>query len=151
MTCRLNKLETLKFEFCLDLLLCGWLGSKQQLTKFSGCIILRRHCVVESMLSDCREEFPGQVVRICHKIAKKCCLFLNICSCVKNIFHMFFTFKPKMHVRCVNQQKTGGGNYFWTADAAWVHRYLRFEPSAWIWNEGLPCLSADCKMLIDFV
>ena len=39
------------------------------------------------------------------------------------------------------------GSYFWTADAIWVHGYLRFEPGAWKWNEGLPCLSADCKNL----
>ena len=38
------------------------------------------------------------------------------------------------------------GAYFGTADAVWVHGYLRFEPGAWKWNEGLPC--ADCKILI---
>ena len=26
--------------------------------------------------------------------------------------------------------------------------YLRFEPGAWKRNEGLPCLCADCKILI---
>ena len=25
---------------------------------------------------------------------------------------------------------------------------MRFEPGVWKWNEGLPCLSADCKILI---
>ena len=40
------------------------------------------------------------------------------------------------------------GEIFGTADAVWVHGYPRFELGAWKWNEGLPCLCADCKILI---
>ena len=32
-----------------------------------------------------------------------------------------------------------------------MHGYLRFEPGAWKWNEGLPCLSADCRILISLI
>ena len=39
------------------------------------------------------------------------------------------------------------GEIFWTADTVWLHGYLRFEPGAWKWNGGLPCLCADCKIL----
>ena len=40
---------------------------------------------------------------------------------------------------------------FGTAEAVWVHGYLRFEPGARMWNEGFPCLSADCKIFISSV
>ena len=45
-----------------------------------------------------------------------------------------------MHVRYDNQHKTGadGTNYLGTADAVLMHRYLRLEPGAWMWNEGFP-------------
>ena len=43
------------------------------------------------------------------------------------------------------------GKYFGTADAVWMHGYLRFEPGAWKWNEGLPCLCADCKIRISLI
>ena len=33
------------------------------------------------------------------------------------------------------------GNYFGTADAVWVHGCLRFERGAWMWKDGLPCVS----------
>ena len=32
-----------------------------------------------------------------------------------------------------------------------MHGYLRFEPGAWKWNEGLPCSCADCKKLISLI
>ena len=32
-----------------------------------------------------------------------------------------------------------------------MHGYLRFEPRAWKWNEELPCLCADCKILISLI
>ena len=36
-------------------------------------------------------------------IVKKCCLYLDIVSCVKiNVFGSFFTFRVEMHVRCDN-------------------------------------------------
>ena len=55
-----------------------------------------------------------------------------------------------MQVRCDNQYKTGADrkNIFGTAEAVWVHGYLRFEPSAWKRNELLSCLCADCKIFI---
>ena len=47
-------------------------------------------------------------IRIHLKIAKKCCLYLDIFSCVKmNAFRSFFTFRLEIHVRCDNQYKTG--------------------------------------------
>ena len=33
MTCEMNGLQTVKFVFSPDVILCGWLGSKHQLTK----------------------------------------------------------------------------------------------------------------------
>ena len=48
------------------------------------------------------------MIRIGLKIAKKRGLYLDIFSCVKmNVFRSFFAFRPKMHVRCDNQYKTG--------------------------------------------
>ena len=48
------------------------------------------------------------MIRIRLKIAKKCGLYLDICSCVKmNIFRSFFAFMLELHVRCDNQYKTG--------------------------------------------
>ena len=39
---------------------------------------------------------------------KKCCLHLDIFSCVKiNVFCSFFAFRLEMHVRCDNQYRTG--------------------------------------------
>ena len=39
---------------------------------------------------------------------KKCCLYLDIFSCVKiNVFRSFFAFMLEMHVRCDKQYKTG--------------------------------------------
>ena len=47
-------------------------------------------------------------VNIGLKIAIKCCLYLDIFSCVKlNVFRSFFAFRLEMHVRCDNQNKTG--------------------------------------------
>ena len=52
------------------------------------------------------------------KIAKKCCLYLDIFSCMKiYVFFFFcslFAFRLEMHVRCDNQYKTGadGENIF---------------------------------------
>ena len=46
-------------------------------------------------------------------MAKKCCLDLDVFSCVKiNVFRSFFVFGLEMHVRCDNQYKIGadGGN-----------------------------------------
>ena len=43
------------------------------------------------------------------------------------------------------------GKCFGTADAVCVHGYLCFEPGVWKWNEGLPCLCADCKKLISSI
>ena len=41
-------------------------------------------------------------------MGEKCGLYLDIFSYVKmNIFHWFFAFMLKMHVRCDNQYKTG--------------------------------------------
>ena len=96
----------------------------------------------------------AQVIKIRLLTEKRCCFFLHIFSSVKiNVFHAFFGFRLKMHVRCDNQQKTGAevGTIFLTADAVWVHWYPRFLLGAWMLNEGLPRLSADCKILIDFV
>ena len=61
-----------------------------------------------------------------------------------------------MHVRCDNQYKTGahgeeGGAILGQPMLFRVHGYLRFEPCAGKLNEGLPCLSTDCKILIGFV
>ena len=39
------------------------------------------------------------------------------------------------------------GEVFWTADAVW----MRFEPGAWKWNERLPCLCAECKILLSLI
>ena len=48
------------------------------------------------------------MIRIRLKIAKKCGLYLDICSCVKmNVFRSFFAFRLEIHVRCDNQYKTG--------------------------------------------
>ena len=93
-------------------------------------------------------------MRIHLKMAKKCCLYLDIFSCVKiNILCSFCAFRLEMPVRYDNRYKTGAGgeNYFGTVDAVWVHGYLRFEPGAWKWNEGLSCLFADCKILISLI
>ena len=52
-------------------------------------------------------------MRIRLKIAKNCCLYLDIFSCVKiSVFRSFFAFRLEMHVRCNNRYKTGadGGN-----------------------------------------
>ena len=41
---------------------------------------------------------------------------------------------------------------FWDSrccSSAWVS--LLFEPCAWMWNEGFPCLSADCKIFIQSI
>ena len=45
------------------------------------------------------------------------------------------------------------GEIFWDSRcclSSWVG-YLRFEPGAWKWNEGLPCLCADCKIFISLI
>ena len=103
--------------------------------------------------SEYSKEVWGQFLKICLKIAKKCWLYLHIFSCVLiNTFHSFLTFRLKMHVRCDNQYKTwADGKYFETAEAVWVHGYLRFEPCTGKWIEGLHCLCTDCKILISLI
>ena len=68
---------------------------------------------LEALWSDYSKWVEGQFVGIRPKIAKKCCLYLDIFSRVKiNVFRSFFAFRLEMHVRCDNQYKTGaaGGN-----------------------------------------
>ena len=70
--------------------------------------------------------------------------------CVNQRFSLVFRFKTRhaCQMRQPVQNWSRQGKYFGTADAVWVHAYLRFEPCAWKWNEGLPCLRADCKIPI---
>ena len=57
---------------------------------------------------DYSKQARDQFLRIRLKIAKKCCLYLDIFSCVKiNVFRSFFAFRLEMHVRCDNQYRTG--------------------------------------------
>ena len=57
---------------------------------------------------DYSKQAGGQFLRIRLKIAKKCCLYLDMFSCVKiNVFRSFFAFRLEMHVRCDNLYKTG--------------------------------------------
>ena len=47
-------------------------------------------------------------MRVGLKIARKCCLYLDIFSYVRiNVFRPSFAFRFKMHVRCDNRYKTG--------------------------------------------
>ena len=50
----------------------------------------------------------------------------------------FFTSRLKVDVKCVYQQWNWitVANYLGTPPANWVHRYLYFEPGAWIWTTG---------------
>ena len=58
--------------------------------------------------SDYGKQVGGEFITIGLKIAKKCCLYLDIFSCVKiDVFRSFFVFRLEMHVRCDNQYKTG--------------------------------------------
>ena len=75
------------------------------------------------------------------------CLYLDFFRGVKiNVFRPFFAFRLKM--RYPVQKWSRRGNYFGTVDAALVHGYLLFEPGIGMWDEGLPCLSVDCKILV---
>ena len=70
---------------------------------------------LEALWSDYSKWVGGHFIRIRLKIAKKCCLYLDIFSCVKiNVFRSFFAFRLEMHVRCDNQNKTEAdrGNIF---------------------------------------
>ena len=102
--------------------------------------------------SDYSKSVGGQFIRTRLKIAKKCGLYLDIFSCVKmNVFRsFFFRFQARdaCQMRWPVQNWGRQGKYFGTDDAVWVHGYLRFEPGAWKWNEGLPCLCGDCKIPI---
>ena len=64
-----------------------------------------------------------------------------------NVLRSFFAFR----LGIPGQNWSRSGKYFGTADAVWVHGYLRFEPGAWKWNEGLPCSTSDCKILIPLI
>ena len=80
----------------------------------SRSIVLRASAVAVNR-SDYSEQAGGQLITIRQKIAKKCCLYLDIFSCViVNDFRSFFAFRLEMHVRCNNQYKTGAnrGNIF---------------------------------------
>ena len=77
------------------------------------------------------------------------CIWIFLVVWKWTFFARFFGFRLEMHVRCDNQYKTGADRGNWDSRgclSAWV--YLRFYPCAWKWNEGLPCLCADCKILI---
>ena len=68
---------------------------------------------MSALRSDYSKYVGGQFIRIRLKIGEKCCLCLDIFSCVKmNVFRSFFGFRLEMHVRCDNQHKTeaDGGN-----------------------------------------
>ena len=59
--------------------------------------------------ADYSKSVGGHCIRIRLKTAKKCCLYLDIFSCVKiNVYRSFsLTFRLEMRVRCDNQYKTG--------------------------------------------
>ena len=55
-----------------------------------------------------RDRVGGQFTRNRLKLAKKCCFYLDIFSCVTvNVFRSFLDFRLEMHIRCDNQYKTG--------------------------------------------
>ena len=70
-----------------------------------------------------------------------------------NVFRSFFAFRLETHVRCTKPMRNWSrrGNYFGTADAVWMHGYLRFHPGTWMWNEEFTCLSADYKIPIQLI
>ena len=64
--------------------------------------------VLSTYRPDYIKSVGGQFIGIRLKIAKKCCLYLDIFSCVKiNVFRSFFAFRLEVHIRCFNQYKTG--------------------------------------------
>ena len=59
-------------------------------------------------MPDYSKQVGDQFTRIRLKIANKCWLYLDTFSCVKiNVFRSFYALRLKMHVRCVNEYKTG--------------------------------------------
>ena len=89
--------------------------------------------------SDYRKYLRGQVIRIRLKIEQNCRLFLDFFSgAIMNDLSMTFTSRLKVDAKCVYQQWNGitVANYFGTPPADWVHKYLYFEPGAWIWTKG---------------
>ena len=68
----------------------------------------RRLACRHDVMPDYSKQVGGQFIRIRLKIANKCWLYLDTFSCVKiNVFRSFSALRLKMHVRCVNEYKTG--------------------------------------------
>ena len=89
--------------------------------------------------SDYRKSLPGDFIRIRLKIEQNYRLFLDIFfSAIINDLFMTFISRLKVDAKCVYQQWNWitVANYFGTPPADWVHGYLYFEPSAWIWTKG---------------
>ena len=80
----------------------------------------------KSLRSDYTKQARDQFLRIRLKIAKKCCLYLDIFSCVEiNVFRSFFAFRREMRVRCDNQYENWSrrGEVVWNSQcclSAWV-------------------------------
>ena len=93
------------------------------------------------------------IERIGLKIAKICCLYLDIFSCVKvDVFCSFFVLFSGSS--CMSDAMTSTtvektGELFWDSRCCLSDEYQRLELGVWKWYEGLPGLSADCKILID--
>ena len=107
------------------------------------------------LCSDHGKQARVHVMRNCLKIATKCCLyghyFFKLCKYQR--FSPVFCFQAQnaCRMRQSAPKWSRRGSYFGTADAVWAQGYLRFEPGAWKWNEALPCLSADCKILMTLI
>ena len=94
------------------------------------------------------------MIRIGLKIAKMCVQHLDIFSCVKlNVFRSFFAFRLELHVRCDNQYKTRADreNIFGQPILFECMGTCVLSPAHESEMRGLPCFSADCKMLIRLI
>ena len=95
--------------------------------------------VADPHRSDYRKSLQGEFIRIRLKTEQNCRLFWDIFnSAIVNDLFMTFTSRLKVDAKCVYQQWNWitVENYFGTSPADWVHWYLYFEPSAWIWTKG---------------
>ena len=70
-----------------------------------------------------------------------------------NVFRSFFAFRLEMHVRCDNQYKTGADreNVLGQPMLFQCMGICVLSPVHESENERLPCLGADCKILISLI
>ena len=114
------------------------------------CFFLRRKESYNEAWSDYSKQARGHVIKIRLKTATKCGIWTFLAVRKSTFFARFSLSGSRCMSDAITQYKTGPGGGSILVQPM-LFECMGFKPAAWMWNDGFPCLSVDCKLLIEFV